>query len=180
MKIDGNEVTTDDEALALIDELGKDGDLDLEVRHGDSVSTKNVKTYLCPETGSYRLGLYIRDNTGGIGTLTFYEPESNRYGALGHPIAEAAQGSSEEPLGRVLSASVNGIKKRSPVKQERKLAILRKAVLMAPLIQFPLTAYLGRWNPFRKLILWMRWNLPDLTRLKREGTNYYGFGRHRN
>ena len=30
LKIDGNEVTTDDEALALIDELGKDGDLDLD------------------------------------------------------------------------------------------------------------------------------------------------------
>lgn len=121
LKIDGNEVTTDDEALALIDELGKDGDLDLEVRHGDSVSTKNVKTYLCPETGRYRLGLYIRDNTGGIGTLTFYEPESNRYGALGHPIAEAAQGSSEEPLGRVLSASVNGIKKAEPGETGEKI-----------------------------------------------------------
>lgn len=121
LKIDGNEVSTDDEALTLIDELGKDGDLDLEVRHGDSVSTKTVKTYLCPETGRYRLGLYIRDNTGGIGTLTFYEPESKRYGALGHPIAEAAQGSGEDPLGRVLSASVNGIKKAEPGETGEKI-----------------------------------------------------------
>ncbi|MEE0777136.1 MAG: SpoIVB peptidase [Bacillota bacterium] len=121
LKIDGNEVTTDDEALTLIDQLGKDGDLDLEIRHGDAVSTKTVKTYLCPETGRYRLGLYIRDNTGGIGTLTFYDAASKRYGALGHPIAEAEQGSGKNTLGRVLSASVNGIKKAEPGETGEKI-----------------------------------------------------------
>lgn len=36
----------------------------------------------------YRLGLFIRDATAGIGTMTFYEPITKRYGALGHVIMD--------------------------------------------------------------------------------------------
>lgn len=37
---------------------------------------------------SYRLGLYIRDSAAGIGTLTFYAPDQQVYGALGHVITD--------------------------------------------------------------------------------------------
>ena len=33
--------------------------------------------------GAYRIGLYLRDSAAGVGTLTFYDPETRRYGALG-------------------------------------------------------------------------------------------------
>lgn len=36
----------------------------------------------------YRLGLYIRDSAAGVGTLTFYAPDQNVYGALGHVITD--------------------------------------------------------------------------------------------
>lgn len=42
--------------------------------------------------GINRLGLWVRDSTAGIGTLTFYDPESGTYGALGHPITDADTG----------------------------------------------------------------------------------------
>ena len=32
--------------------------------------------------------LYIRDSAAGIGTMTFYHPESKKYGALGHVISD--------------------------------------------------------------------------------------------
>lgn len=37
---------------------------------------------------AYRLGLYIRDSAAGIGTLTFYAPDQQVYGALGHVITD--------------------------------------------------------------------------------------------
>ncbi len=37
----------------------------------------------------YRLGLWFRDSTAGIGTLTYYNPENLNFGALGHPITDA-------------------------------------------------------------------------------------------
>lgn len=43
----------------------------------------------------YKLGLWIREDTSGIGTLTFINPKTNRFGSLGHGICENG---SEEPL----------------------------------------------------------------------------------
>ena len=41
---------------------------------------------------SYRMGLYIRDSAAGVGTLTFYDPQSKKYGALGHVISDVDTG----------------------------------------------------------------------------------------
>lgn len=40
------------------------------------------------ENGEYKLGLWIRDNAQGVGTVTFVD-ESGNFGALGHPITDA-------------------------------------------------------------------------------------------
>ncbi len=40
----------------------------------------------------YRLGIWFRDSTAGIGTLTYYDPNTLSYGALGHPITDADTG----------------------------------------------------------------------------------------
>ncbi len=42
--------------------------------------------------GLYRLGAWVRDSTAGVGTLSFYDPESGNYAALGHPITDADTG----------------------------------------------------------------------------------------
>lgn len=52
---------------------------------------------LCPrlESGSYRAGMWVRDSSAGIGTLTFYDPENGTFGGLGHPVCDA---DTKEPL----------------------------------------------------------------------------------
>ncbi len=42
--------------------------------------------------GVLRLGAWVRDSATGIGTLTYYEPGTDAFGALGHPIADADTG----------------------------------------------------------------------------------------
>lgn len=37
-------------------------------------------------SGKYRAGLWVRDSTAGIGTVTFYNPENGSFGGLGHAI----------------------------------------------------------------------------------------------
>lgn len=44
------------------------------------------------EAGEYRLGLWLRDGVTGVGTLTFYDPETGVYGALGHGITDTDSG----------------------------------------------------------------------------------------
>ena len=42
--------------------------------------------------GQWRLGAWVRDSTAGVGTMTFYEPDRGRYGALGHAITDVDTG----------------------------------------------------------------------------------------
>lgn len=42
--------------------------------------------------GQYRLGAWVRDSTAGVGTLTFYDPASGSFGALGHAITDIDTG----------------------------------------------------------------------------------------
>ncbi len=45
------------------------------------------------QTQSYRLGVWVRDSTAGVGTLTYYDQANNVYGALGHAITDSDTGS---------------------------------------------------------------------------------------
>ena len=42
--------------------------------------------------GTYKLGLWVRDSAAGIGTLTFYDPSTGNFAALGHGITDADTG----------------------------------------------------------------------------------------
>jgi len=69
-----------------------------------------VTPHLCSETGQHRLGLFVRDNVVGVGTLTFVDRESNIYGALGHVIADIDTGRPVEVgSGNIVRATVTSI-----------------------------------------------------------------------
>ncbi|KUO70224.1 MAG: hypothetical protein APF77_18190 [Clostridia bacterium BRH_c25] len=52
----------------------------------------SVKPVKCEEDNMYRIGLWVRDNIAGVGTMTFYDPESRVFGALGHGITDIDSG----------------------------------------------------------------------------------------
>ncbi|MGG5462437.1 SpoIVB peptidase [Clostridium sp. B9] len=62
--------------------------------------------------GDYKIGLWVRDSTAGVGTLTFYDKESGKYGAIGHPITDSE---TDKILsikdGDLLNSSIISIKK---------------------------------------------------------------------
>lgn len=64
---------------------GKEISLTL-VRDGTEL-TANIKPAEIEE-GEYKLGLWVKDAATGVGTMTFYEPESKSFGALGHGITD--------------------------------------------------------------------------------------------
>ena len=64
------------------------------------------------QAGIHRLGLWVRQGTAGIGTLTFYDPETGLYGALGHAVTD-------EDSGIVLPVSDGGIYENSIINVEK-------------------------------------------------------------
>jgi len=60
--------------------------------------------------GAMRVGMWVRESTAGIGTLTYSLPESNGFGALGHAVTDADTG--ERLLikkGELIRASIIGV-----------------------------------------------------------------------
>ena len=43
---------------------------------------------LYQDNGNLKTGLYVKDSISGVGTLTYIDPETNTFGALGHEILE--------------------------------------------------------------------------------------------
>ncbi|MBQ9950155.1 MAG: SpoIVB peptidase, partial [Clostridia bacterium] len=43
-------------------------------------------------TGTYKLGLWVREDTAGVGTLSYYNPKTQTFGALGHPVTDIDTG----------------------------------------------------------------------------------------
>lgn len=58
----------------------------------------------------YKTGLYVKDSISGVGTLTFIDPNSKIYGALGHEIIEKTTGQKLEIKdGKIYSSTVTSI-----------------------------------------------------------------------
>ena len=58
----------------------------------------------------WRLGMWLKDDINGLGTVTFYDPESGIYGALGHGISDLESGKML-PLreGNISEAQISGV-----------------------------------------------------------------------
>ncbi|MBQ2887808.1 MAG: SpoIVB peptidase [Firmicutes bacterium] len=103
--INGQPVNYNQEVADLVNTLGGDEPLMLTIKRGSEQLDLQATPAKSTEDEQYRLGLYIRDANAGIGTLTFYDPATGSYAALGHRIDE--QGESEgEVFGHVLAADV--------------------------------------------------------------------------
>lgn len=110
-RINGIAVNDDDLVARIIDDCGRRGlPVECEIQRGGQTFVRSVSPVLCRETHRYRIGMYIRDGAAGVGTLTFYDPVSGRYAALGHVITDADTGR-PVPIGdgRIVNASVCGI-----------------------------------------------------------------------
>ena len=60
--------------------------------------------------GRRRLGVWVRDSTAGVGTLSYIDPQSGAYGALGHAIVDADTGETLTVQdGALMRATVVGV-----------------------------------------------------------------------
>lgn len=70
---------------------------------------------------------FLKDETDGIGTLTFIDPESKQYGALGHQIVDGVLNKPPEfKNGSIFLASIEQIKKSSPGHPGYKISVIEK------------------------------------------------------
>ena len=106
----GTEVESSEQFAALL-QCG--GVVELGVSRDGEELVLAAEPVMGPD-GTYRLGAWIRDSMAGIGTITFYDPVTGTFGALGHGITDTDTGMLM-PLGdgAVMDASVKAVKRGS-------------------------------------------------------------------
>ena len=113
IEIDGIKTSTDDQVKKIIATVNAEKTaLTITLNRKDKIIKKVVSAQYCQESKSYRIGLFVRDNAGGIGTLTFIDPNSGKFGALGHLITDSETNQRINiRQGKILLASVEDIHK---------------------------------------------------------------------
>lgn len=113
LKINGTAVTGNTEVQNIITSCGGSA-MEFTVKRGDSTFNVTVAPVMSQSEKRYKTGLWIRDSSAGIGTLTFYSPALGVTAGLGHGICDADTGELL-PLqsGEFLEAEIVGIKKAS-------------------------------------------------------------------
>ncbi|SES62722.1 SpoIVB peptidase [Anaerobranca gottschalkii] len=119
LKINGEDVGDVERAATLIEEFSRKGKkLNFTVKRKDKILELTVKPEKCKQTNTYRIGLFIKDSTAGVGTMTFVQPETGIYGALGHIITDST---TQKPVdlynGKIMESTITSVvpsKKGSP------------------------------------------------------------------
>lgn len=101
----GSQILSTDNLLSAI-EKNKDKLVPMVLLRNDTEITTKIKPVI--KDDSYSLGIYVKDNVMGVGTLTYIIPNTNIFGALGHKIDGV-----KNVGGLMYEATVTGIKKGS-------------------------------------------------------------------
>lgn len=83
LKLNGTEVTKKDELISRI-ENSDGGEQILTIRRGEECFDVKIRP-VRDQTGKYKIGVWVRDNAQGVGTMTYIDSQGN-FGALGHGI----------------------------------------------------------------------------------------------
>lgn len=107
IEINGNEISTIDDMADNIN----DGSSEIKIKYlrGLDIGETNMKIYK-DESNIYKTGLFVKDSVTGIGTLTFVDPKTRKFGALGHEIAEQSTGKILDIKdGKIYDSNVTGV-----------------------------------------------------------------------
>lgn len=91
--INGRRVETENDIVELLNNRRDSGrEINVTVVRNNKPFYINVKPVKSAEDNLYKIGLWVRDSIAGVGTMTFYDPQTKTFGALGHGITDIDSG----------------------------------------------------------------------------------------
>ncbi|MDD6677808.1 MAG: SpoIVB peptidase S55 domain-containing protein [Firmicutes bacterium] len=107
LEMDGRPVRTAEDVKKILQR--SDGTVILKVLRGGRVH--ELKLHPEATARGPQLGIYLRQGISGIGTVTWYDPETGAFGALGHGVNSRQGSLLKMTAGKVYEASVVSVKK---------------------------------------------------------------------
>ena len=109
LSVNNKEVSSTNE---LIDEINESQGKTVKIKYERNNETGETSITPVKSSNEYKLGLWVRDVAAGVGTLTFYEPSSNTFMALGHGISDIdTEKLVEISTGELITANILSINK---------------------------------------------------------------------
>lgn len=128
IKIDNKDVKSIDDMAKKINQASDKNNINFTILRGET--EKNVKLNLFKDSkGVYKTGLYVKDEITGIGTLTYIDPNTKIYGALGHEILESSSNVKIEVKdGKIFKANITGVNKSTKYMTGEKKATFDRTI----------------------------------------------------
>ena len=111
--VNGTDLHSLQELYAIINTFQNNvNDIPCEIERNDQRVSVVLRTIFDSSTNSYKSGLYVKDKITGVGTITYYDPANQSYGALGHEIMDTdLQEIADIENGSIYSSDVTSITK---------------------------------------------------------------------
>ncbi len=106
-----NQTITSNSDISDIVKKNKNNTLNISIYRNGQILNKQICA-VKSKSGEYKIGLWVRDSCAGIGTMTFYDEETNKFAGLGHGICDI---DTDELMpvskGEIVNAEITSIKK---------------------------------------------------------------------
>ena len=111
VSVNGHKIYTNEELSEIVEKSdGKKMKFTI-IRNNKKINI-NLTAVMSKETGNYKIGIWIKDSSAGIGTLTFYSPATGVVCGLGHGICDDDTGTLLHlNSGEIVTAEIVGIEK---------------------------------------------------------------------
>ena len=111
ISVDGSEVNRNEEIAALVEQSGGK-EMTICYRRENKEFTTQLSPAKSLVDGQWKAGLWVRDSTAGIGTLTFYDPATEEFGGLGHGVCDTDTSALMPFLnGEIMPVTISGVTK---------------------------------------------------------------------
>lgn len=145
IKLNNKEV---DNISSMIETINKTDSNAVEFTILRGTSEKNISLNLSEDSdGVLKTGLYVKDSINGIGTLTYIDPSTNIFGALGHEIIEKSTAEKFEIKdGIIFGANVVGIEKSTNGNAGEKTATYNKTEVFGKITGNEISGIFGKYT----------------------------------
>lgn len=111
LSVDGKVLSNKEELISYIENsFGRK--IHFIIRRGGKSINADVIPVKDKNDGKYKVGIWVRDSTQGIGTITYYDDKTNSFAALGHGIADIdTKQIMEVKSGSIMKANVVSVKR---------------------------------------------------------------------
>ena len=144
VKVNDKEVNSINEMVDIVKNSNDNKVKYTVLRDNKELSIESTKY---EENGVYKTGIYVKDTIEGIGTLTFIDPETLKFGALGHEIIEKSTSKKFEIKdGKIFNSTVTGINRSEDGKAGEKNARYDKSKVYGDIIENTTSGIFGNYT----------------------------------